>query len=383
MESPEVSVVIPCLDEESGVGKCVRKAIKSFAKHGIDGEVVVADNGSTDNSVEVAEQAGARVVKEPREGYGQAYLRAFGEAKGKYLIMGDADTTYDFSEVPNFVNKLRDGYDYVSGNRFAGGIQPKAMPFSHRYIGNPMLTTIMNIFFKSGVGDAYCGMRGMTRSAYRKMDIRSTGWEFALEMAIKAGKTDLKKTDIPIKLYPRKGESKLHTLRDGWRSLRFMLLLAPFYLFAVPGMFLMTTGFILIAALASLPTSLLGPTFRGSSIFVGSALLIIGLEVILLGLYSKIYAMHTQYEESSKWMSTLFKYVTLERGILVGTALFVIGLVPSATILLHVTMAKSADMTEIQLAIIALTLIVMGVQIIFGSFFISILGIHRKPQWKS
>jgi glycosyltransferase involved in cell wall biosynthesis len=380
MESPEVSVVIPCLDEEAGIGVCVRKALKAFAKHGIDGEVVVADNGSSDNSIKVAEEAGARVVKEPRQGYGRAYLKAFGEAKGRYLIMGDADTTYDFGEVPVFVDKLREGYDYVSGNRFAGGIMPGAMPFSHRYIGNPMLTTIMNVFFKTGVGDAYCGMRGMTRSAYRKMDIRSTGWEFALEMAIKAGKTGLKKTDIPIKLYRREGESKLNTFRDGWRSLRFMLLLAPFYLFAVPGMILMTVGLILIAALASLPTSLLGPSFRGASIFVGSALLITGLDVILLGLYSKIYAMQTQYDVSSKWLHMLFRYVTLERGMLVGIALFLLGFIPSASILFHVTMAHKADFGEIQLAIIALTLIVMGVQIIFGSFFISILGIPRKPK---
>jgi glycosyltransferase involved in cell wall biosynthesis len=380
MESPEVSVVIPCLDEEAGIGLCVRKALHAFAKHGIDGEVVVADNGSTDNSVELAEQAGARVVKEPRKGYGQAYLKAFGEAKGKYLIMGDADTTYDFGEIPAFVNKLREGHDYVSGDRFAGGIMPKAMPFSHRYIGNPFLTRVMNVFFKSGVSDAYCGMRGMTMSAYKKMDIRSTGWEFALEMAIKAGKTDLKKTDIPIKLYPREGESKLHTLRDGWRSLRFMLLLAPFYLFAVPGMILMTAGFILIAALASLPTSLVGPTFLGASIFVGSALLITGLDVIFLGLYSKIYAMHTKYEDGSKWLHSFFRYATLERGILVGVALFVIGFIPGASIVRHVTLAKTASLSEIQLAIIGLTLIIMGVQIIFGSFFVSILGIPRKPK---
>ncbi|MCX6021636.1 MAG: glycosyltransferase family 2 protein, partial [Chloroflexi bacterium] len=218
--APEVSVVLPCLNEELTIGACVRKAMSAFAAHGVSGEVVVCDNGSTDASVAIAEGLGARVVHQPLRGYGNAYLMGIAEARGTYIIIADSDDTYDLTELPVFLDPLRQGYDMVMGNRFTGRILPGAMPWLHQYIGNPILSGILNLFFRTGVGDAHCGIRSFTREAYPRMRLRTGGMEFASEMVINAAQAGLRIAEAPITYYPRQGESKLHSFRDGWRHLR-------------------------------------------------------------------------------------------------------------------------------------------------------------------
>src|SRR5258708_6958052 len=240
----EVSVVIPCLSEARSIGACSEKGLQAIRQAEIRGEVLVSDNGSTDDSVEVARQHGARVVIAQEKGYGNALRKGIAEARGTFLIMGDADDSYDFSEAPRFVAKWREGFDVVMGNRFAGEIKPGAMPWHHKYIGNPVLTRMLNLLFHAGIGDSHCGMRGFSRAVYDRMDLRSTGMEFASEFVIKAAQSGARMTEIPITLWPdRRGRPPhLRSFRDGWRHLRFMLLYAPNWLFLVPGGFLMALG---------------------------------------------------------------------------------------------------------------------------------------------
>jgi len=220
----EVSVVMPCLNEEQTIGICIKKTLNALKRISSSSEIIVADNGSTDASVEIARYLGAKVIYQPLQGYGAAYLAGIAAAKGKYIVIGDSDDTYDFSEINRFIQLLREGYDFVIGSRFSGEIIPGAMPWLHQCIGNPILTGILNILFKTHVSDAHCGMRAFTKRAYEKMELQTTGMEFASEMVIKAANVGLKITEIPITYYPRKGESKLNSFRDGWRHLRFMLL---------------------------------------------------------------------------------------------------------------------------------------------------------------
>lgn len=221
----EVSVVMPCLNEAETIGLCVQKSLQALKQNNLCGEVIVADNGSTDNSANIAQKLGAKVVHQPKRGYGSAYLTGFAAAKGKYIVMGDSDNTYDFSQLSNFLQPLRQGYDLVIGSRLKGQILEGAMPWLHRYIGNPILTGILNLLFQAGVSDAHCGMRAFTREAYDKMQLRTTGMEFASEMVIKAAKAKLNIAEIPITYYSRKGQSKLRSFRDGWRHLRCMVFL--------------------------------------------------------------------------------------------------------------------------------------------------------------
>src|SRR5438105_14709517 len=244
----EVSVVIPCLNEANSLASCVDKAVQAFRAAGLFGEVVVADNGSTDGSIQIAEEHGARVVRVPERGYGSALQAGIAAARGPLIVMGDADDSYDFIDVPRFVEKLREGYDMVMGNRFRGGIKPGAMPPSHKCLGNPGLTALLNIFFVAHIGASHCGMRGFTRALYDRLDVRSTGMEFALEMIIKAAQIGARISEIPIILWPDKRGRPPHlrSFRDGWRSLRFMLLYAPNWLFLLPGAALVAVGLFLV-----------------------------------------------------------------------------------------------------------------------------------------
>src|SRR5260370_20268193 len=244
----EVSVVIPCLNEANSVGTCVDKAYSAFGVHNLMGEVIVADNGSTDGSIEIAESRGARVVRVEQQGYGAALQEGIRAARGRFIIMGDADESYDFSEIPQFLEKWREGYDVVMGNRFQGGIRPGAMPWHHRYIGNPGLTALLNLFFRTGIGDSHCGMRGFSRAVFDQMDLRSTGMEFASEFVIKSKQLGARISEVPITLWPDKRGRPPHlrSFRDGWRHLRFMLLYAPHWLFLLPGALLVVGGLALV-----------------------------------------------------------------------------------------------------------------------------------------
>src|SRR5262249_23726793 len=240
----EVSVVIPCLNEANSLGFCIEKATAAFRSAGLQGEVVVADNGSTDGSIGIAESLGARVVRVTERGYGAALKAGVAASLGRFVVMGDADDSYDFGEVPNFVAKLREGNELVMGNRFKGGIQPSAMPPLHKYFGNPGLTALLNLLFHARIGDSYCGLRGFTREMYDKLDVRSSGMEFALEMVIKSAQIGARIAEIPIILWPDKRGRPPHlrSFRDGWRSLRFMLMYAPNWLYLLPGTILLTVG---------------------------------------------------------------------------------------------------------------------------------------------
>src|SRR5690349_16753807 len=242
-----VSVVIPALNEAESIEACVRRSLETMAEHDIPGEVVVADNGSDDGTPELARDAGARVIHESRKGYGSAYLAGFAAARGKYIVMGDADETYDFREIARFVEPLEEGADFVMGSRLRGRIHRGAMPWLHRYVGNPVLTGVLNLFFRTGVSDAHCGMRAFRRDLLPVLDLRTTGMEFASEMVIRAAKAKLKIAEFPIEYHPRGGESKLSSFRDGWRHLRFLLVHSPTHLFMLPGAILGLLGVLITA----------------------------------------------------------------------------------------------------------------------------------------
>src|SRR3954462_9325610 len=279
---PLVSVVIPCLNEAENIEECIRRAQEAIAQHGLDGEVVVADNNSEDGSAELARNAGARVVVEPRRGYGSAYLAGFGAARGQHIVMADAHLTYDFDEIPRFVEKLEDGADLVMGDRM-DNIQPGAMPWLHRYVGNPILSGILTLFFRTGVRDAHCGMRAVRREVLPQLDLRTTGMEFASEMVIRAAKEKLDIREFPIEYHPRGGESKLSTFRDGWRHLRFLLVHSPTHLFVIPGLVLFAIG-ALISLLVLFEIDLFGRSWQLHAMIAGSLLAIVGTQVVGLGL---------------------------------------------------------------------------------------------------
>ena len=376
----KISVVMPCLNEAETIGKCIQKAQAALKKMGVSGEIIVADNGSKDNSVELAESLGARVVHQPIRGYGAAYLEGIAAARGKYIVIGDSDDTYDFSELDKFVQPLREGYDLVMGSRLKGNILPAAMPWLHRYIGNPILTGILNLLFKAGVSDAHCGMRAFTKEAYEKMSLRTTGMEFASEMVIKAAKAKLKITEVPITYYPREGESKLRSFRDGWRHLRFMLLYSPTHLFLIPGLILFLLGFIGSLFLLPGPLKIGGHPYDVHVMTLTSLLALLGFQVILLGLYAKTYAILSGLEQKDRLIEWMWKHFSLEKGCLFGAAFFALGFIVDAFVAYKWVKSGFGALDEVRTALFALLMMALGAQTIFSSFFLSILGIRsRKP----
>ena len=371
-ESLEVSVVMPCLNEAATVAPCVSKALAAMARAGLRGEVVVADNGSSDGSAALAEAAGARVVLAPVRGYGAAYLAGLEAARGYFIVMGDADATYDFDDIPAFVAKLKDGNDLVIGSRFAGEILPGAMPWLHRYIGNPVLTGILGLFFGQRVSDAHCGMRAMTRDANERMDLRTNGMEYASEMIAMAIRRGLRVAELPIIYHPREGESKLRSFRDGWRHLRFMLLLSPTPLFLAPGLVMLAVGLAGLGVLAPGPLRVFGMTFDFHFMFVASALAILGVQLIVLGLAAKAVA-RAELHVIDRWLAFLDRWFTLERGIVIGAAVLVAGLGVNVWILADWLHAGRGSLFAVRPALVGLTLFVVGTQLVFGSFFISVV----------
>jgi glycosyltransferase involved in cell wall biosynthesis len=371
----KVSVVIPCLNEEASIQRCVSEARKAIEGQGWDGEVIVADNGSDDRSAELATQAGALVVHEPRRGYGSAYRAGFAAAQGDYIVMADADLTYDFGDIPRFVGKLDEGADLVMGDRM-GNIQPGAMPWLHRYIGNPVLTGILNLFFRTGVRDAHCGMRAIRRSALPALDLRTTGMEFASEMVIRAGKERLAIEEIPIHYHPREGESKLSSFRDGWRHLRFLLVHSPTWLFIVPGALLAVLG-TLIALTVLLQLDVLGREWDLHTMVGAALLMIVGTQVLALGLCAHAYGTYFMGEKDP-WFDRMRARFKLEHGLLLGGLVIWAGLVVGAVILGTWIDRGFGALSEERLAILAATLVIVGIQIFFSSFLLSIIGLRRR-----
>jgi len=380
--NPQVSVLIPCLNEEATVGTCVRKAREALEGMGVAGEVVVVDNGSTDGSKEAALREGARVVEEARKGYGAALLAAFASARGKYLVMGDADDTYDFTRIAEFVEPLRRGADLVVGDRLGGRIEPGAMPWHHRWIGVPVLSFVLNRLFGASIRDAHCGMRAMTSEAWGALRLRTTGMEFASEMLIRAARQGLRIEQIPITLRRggRPGRPHLRSFRDGWRHLKMMFMLSPTHLFLLPGSALLLAGGALLALLAP------GPLYVGSVMIdyhfmiLGSLMAVLGFNVATIGLFARIYALVEGLEEKDPLLERLFRLVNLERGLLAGATLFLSGLAVNAAILVEWLLEGFSFGGEIRVrpAILGLTLMVIGAQAFFSSFFFSILGTERR-----
>jgi glycosyltransferase involved in cell wall biosynthesis len=373
----EISVVIPCLNEEKNIASCIQKALSAFRRMSVEGEVVVADNGSTDRSVEIAREAGARVVFEHEKGYGSALRRGIEEAQGTYIVMGDGDDTYDFGTLDRFVNLLHEGYDLVMGSRFRGTILPGAMTWSHRYIGNPILSGMLRVFFKGTVSDAHCGLRAFTREAYRKMELHTTGMEFASEMVIHSLKKGLKIAEISITYYPRQGESKLSSFRDAWRHIRFMLLYSPGYLFLLPGTIVFTLGFAATLKFMFGPLHLFGHDWGTHVLVLASMSTILGWQILNIGIAAKVYALAIELEED-KWTRYVVRFITLERALGFGFSLVLIG----AGMIGYIFYAWSSNgfgaLAQINTGMLALTLTVIGLQTIFTAFLASMLQIKYR-----
>ena len=372
--APEVSVVIPCLNEAQSIERCVRSARAALDEAGYHGEVVVADNGSEDGSAELAERAGAVVIQEPRRGYGSAYLAGLGAARGDYIVMADADLTYDFGDIPRFVEQLRDGGELVIGDRM-DNINPGAMPALHRYVGNPLLTGLLNLFFRTGVKDAHCGMRAVRREVLPTLDLRTTGMEFASEMVIRAAKEKLDIRQFPIEYHPREGESKLSSFSDGWRHLRFLLVHSPTHLFVVPGAALAGAG-VLAALTVLLQADIFGRTWDIHALIAGALMVIVGIQILGLGLCAHAYGTYFMCERDP-WFDRMRSTFRLEHGLLLGFSVLLIGLVMSAIIVIQWIDRGFGSLSEERLALAAATFVIVGVQVVFTSFLLSILGLRR------
>jgi glycosyltransferase involved in cell wall biosynthesis len=374
---PTVSVLIPCLNEAGTIGECVGRARRALNENRIDGEIVVVDNASEDGSGALAAAAGARVVYEPRRGYGSAYLAGMGAARGTYILMADADLTYDFNEIPHFLAELEAGADVVVGNRMKN-IHPGAMPWHHRYIGNPLLSGFLNILFRTGVDDAHCGMRALRRDVLPRLDLRTTGMEFASEMVIRAAKEKLRLRQLPIEYHPRGGESKLSSFRDGWRHLRFLLVHSPKYLFILPGTLMAAIG-ALVELVVILRLGLFGRQWDIHALIVGMLLAIVGTQVIALGICAHAYGTYFMGERD-RWFDRMRARFKLEHGLLLGGAIGFAGFVIGTFIVIDWIDRGFGALAYERLAVLSATLIIVGVQIFFSSFLISILGLRRRDR---
>jgi glycosyltransferase involved in cell wall biosynthesis len=370
-----VSVVIPCLNEAETIDRCVTAARAALEEHDVAGEVLVVDNGSDDDSAKLATAAGARVVRERRRGYGSAYLAGFAAARGEYIVMADADLTYDFGDIPRFVEELAGGADMVIGDRM-DNIRPGAMPWLHRYVGNPVLTGVLNLFFRTGVHDAHCGMRALRREALSRMDLRTLGMEFASEMVIRASKEGLDVRQVPIEYHPRGGESKLSSFRDGWRHLRFLLVHSPTHLFIVPGAAMALLGAVVsLTVLAQI--NVFGRAWDIHSMIAGALLMIVGTQVVALGLCAHAYGTYFM-DERDEWFDRMRARFNLEHGLLLGGGITLAGLAIAGAIVVTWARRGFGELSEERLAVLAAALVIIGIQIFFSSFLLSILGLRRR-----
>lgn len=379
----ELTILMPCLNEAETLEVCINKA-KTFLKNsGVVGEVLIADNGSTDGSVEIAKKCGARVEHVPVKGYGAALIGGCKAAKGKYVIMGDADDSYDFLNLMPFVEKLREGYELVMGNRFRGEIAKGAMPPLHRYLGNPVLSFIGRLFFPSEIGDFHCGLRGYEREAMLKLDLHTTGMEYASEMVVKATMYGLKMTEVPTTLSPdgRSRAPHLRSFRDGWRHLKFLLLHSPNWLFLYPGMVFCVLGLIMTAALMFGPVQIGGVVFDIHTMLYGSAMIMIGTNMIFFSLFTRIYAIRTNFIPTKESVATKLANVTTEKGAVAGVLLTLAGIamtIAAFVIWKDTSFGNLNPQEMMRMTIPALTLMVVGIEMIFASFFIGILNIKHQ-----
>jgi len=382
--SVELTVLMPCLDEAKTVATCVRKAVEACRAAGVDAEVLVADNGSRDGSPELARAAGARVIHVAEKGYGAALRAGIEAARGRFVVMGDADDSYEFQDVPRFLARLRAGDELVMGSRFRGIIHPGAMPFLHRFLGNPVLTWILNLFFGAGITDAHCGMRGFSRAAIRSLSLRSPGMEFASEMVIRAAQQKLRIGEVPTSLRPdgRGRRPHLRTWRDGWRHLRFMLLFSPWWLFAVPGLGAMALGLSLTTAVGVTQVEIFGRVLHTHFALLGSALAILGLQITLLGIFAKTVFVLDGIGQSPA-VEKLLEGDRLELALLAGAAAVCAGLGIDGRILWLWIRSHGGQLDEAitNLAIMGGTLLALGVEVIFSAFFLSILKASRERRW--
>jgi len=378
-EEPLISVVMPCLNEAKGVGRCVEKALKALREMNVSGEVIVVDNGSADGSAEIAARAGARVVHERRRGYGAAYLRGFREARGKYFVMGDADDSYDFLDIDRFVEPLcKGGFDMVMGSRLQGNIMPGAMPWTHRWIGNPMLSGMLRLLFHTRVSDSHCGMRSFTAEAFERMHLRTQGMEFASEIVVNALRENLKIHEVPITYHPREGESKLSSLRDAWRHVRFMLVYSPSYLFQLPGLLLAVIGAVLVVLLARGPRELFGHQWDFHVLLFGALAVILGYNLVLFDVLAKTFSMGAGLAKPNRWLRWLTGFFSLEKGLVAGAILFLVGLAIETKIALDWARGGYGQLMAVRGIVIGMTAMVLGTQTAFGAFLVSLLLVKRR-----
>ncbi len=388
MEAPaaiELTILMPCLNEAETLAACISKAQSFLASEKVAGEVIVADNGSADGSRDIALRLGARVVDVSERGYGAALMGGILAARGQFIIMGDADDSYDFSFLKPFLLDLRNGADLVMGNRFKGGIQPGAMPALHRYLGNPVLSFIGRLFFHVQAKDFHSGLRGFRRDAILKLDLRTTGMEFASEMVVKAAMNRLAITEIPIILYPdgRSRPPHLRTWRDGWRHLRFLLLYSPNWLFLYPGILALSVGLVGMVWLLTGPKNIGFAVLDINTLLFAAATVLIGLQAVFFSLFTRVFAMSEGLLPEDKRLLHFLGAVSLERGLLLGIGLSILGLIGS---LIALSYWKSRSFGSLdpsiamRIVIPGVTLIVTGFQLTLSSFFLSILGLARKQN---
>ena len=379
----ELSVVMPCLNEARTIGLCVLEALASMAQAGIAGEVVIADNGSTDGSQALAEKHGARVVSIAAKGYGNALRGGIAAARGRYIVMGDADASYDFSHVPRFIEKLREGYDLVMGHRFRGGVLPGAMPWKNRYIGNPVLSFVGRLFFRTGIGDFHCGLRGFSAAAYRRMNLRTTGMEFASEMVIKSVVLHLRVTEVPTTLRPdgRGRPPHLRPWRDGWRHLRFMLLFSPRWLFFYPGLVLMIFGTLLGAALVPGPLKLGHVTLDVHTMLFAAVGILIGFQAVSFAVLSKFFAIRAGLRANEEQFENRLGKLTLEVGLLIGSLLIATGLflwIGAVWFWSEQSFGPLQSGLTLRLVIPGSLCLALGCQLILMSFFLGVLRLDTR-----
>ena len=380
----ELSIVMPCLDEAKTVGECVTRARGALSRLGIAGEVIVADNGSTDGSREIAEEAGARVIPVSALGYGAALAAGIAAARGRFVLMGDADLTYDFDAIDPFVARLRAGDDLVMGDRFAGGISRGAMPLLHRWIGNPILSFLGRVFFRTKVHDFHCGLRAFRRDAVLALDLRSTGMEYATEMVAKSALHGLKVTEVSATLAPDRRDRPPHlrTWRDGWRHLRFMLLYSPRWLFLYPGALLMVVGALVSLWLLPGPQRAGNVSFDLHTLVYAAIAMIVGFQAVVFALFTKTFAISEGLLPEDPRLTRLYRYVTLETGIIAAIVLVIAGLVLAATAIGIWETQGFGPIVDVprtlRVVIVSSLAITLGVQTFFASFFLSVLGLSRR-----